>query len=251
MQSIASYGVVQEAHKVSDEPPWLAEVLESLERVGFALLANQLEQQKLEDMRRALDDLAGRQAKRFGGVEALEAIGEAGQVRAPCMEDPLFWELVTLPDVNAVVERLLGPAAIVMQQNGVVMPPAGERHQQQRWHRDLPYQAWVSTSPLAIGALCALDAFNSQSGGTAFLPGSHRFPRFPSEPFIQSWEHGIEAPAGSVILFDAMVFHRGGLNSGRSLRRAVNTLFGVPLLAQQVDLMPPEGAPELLHRRCR
>ena len=247
--AIQSYGVT-DAVPAGHDPDWLVAALEDLERVGFTLLADQVQGAQLADLRAALDRLLAAQTQRFGGAPALENIGEAGQARALCNEDPLFWELATLPRVNAVIERLLGPAAIVMQQNGVVMPARAQGHQQQRWHRDLPYQSWVNSAPIAIGALCALDAFSAQSGGTAFLPASHRFGAFPSEEFIRRWEHGIEAPAGSVVLFDAMTFHRGGVNLGDAPRRAINTLFGVPLLAQQVALAAPPNASDLILRRC-
>lgn len=248
--AIRSYGINDAPVSDASDPLWLRAALESLERVGFAVLENQLSASLLDSLRSGLDAVLQAQTARFGGLAALEAIGEANQARALCNEDARFWDLVTLPDVNTVIERLLGPAAIVMQQNGVVMPAGGDEHQQQRWHRDLPYQNWVSSAPLAIGALCALDPFSAMSGGTAFLPGSHRFASFPSEAFIGQRQQVIEAPAGSVILFDAMSFHRGGTNRGTTPRRAVNTLFGVPLLAQQVLITAPPGATELVVRRA-
>jgi ectoine hydroxylase-related dioxygenase (phytanoyl-CoA dioxygenase family) len=57
------------------------------------------------------------------------------------------------------------------------------------------------------------------------------------------------AAAGSLIVFDAMVFHRGGVNRGAGPRRAVNTVFGVPLLAQQVAFTAKPGMDARLRRR--
>lgn len=246
---VTSYGTVASPQSPASQPPWLTAVLEDLERVGFSVLQAAIAEDTLGRMRVALDRLLSEQSRRFGGETALSAIGESGQIRAVCNEDPLFWELVTHTAVVAIVERLLGSAAIVMQQNGVVMPGGAKRHEQQRWHRDLPYQTWVSSTPLALGVLCALDPFTAESGATTFLPGSHRFALFPSDRFIQQWEHQVQAPAGSLIVFDAMVFHRGSINTGKQPRRAVNTLFGVPLLAQQVTIEPPDGASDLIVRR--
>ncbi|TFZ03814.1 phytanoyl-CoA dioxygenase family protein [Ramlibacter humi] len=243
-----SYGATRAAQNPGD-PGWLSEALESLERVGFAVLPDALEPSLVTQLGSALDRLLQEQTARAGGDDALQAIGESGQVRAPCCEDSLFWSLIEHPVVDCIVERLLGPAAIVLQQNGVVMPAAGQRHQQQRWHRDLPYQSWVNSAPIALGFLCTLDPFNGESGGTTFLPASHRFPHLPSDAFIRGWEHGVDAPAGSLVVFDAMTFHRGGTNRSNAPRRAVNTLFGIPLLAQQVTLDAPAGASPLAVRR--
>jgi ectoine hydroxylase-related dioxygenase (phytanoyl-CoA dioxygenase family) len=68
------------------------------------------------------------------------------------------------------------------------------------------------------------------------LPGSHRHEVFPSEEFLRRHECGIEAPAGSVILLDAMLYHRGGHNTSPEVRRAVNTTYTLPLIKQQIDL---------------
>ncbi len=70
-------------------------------------------------------------------------------------------------------------------QNGVINRP--ERVQAQTgWHRDLNYQHWVPSKPLAVSALVCLEDFNVETGGTAFLPSSHKFEAFPratGDPF--------------------------------------------------------------------
>ena len=142
-----------------------------------------------------------------------------------------------------------GPAALVMQQNGIVMPPASGEHHQQSWHRDLPYQEWTGSKPIALGSLSVLDDFSAESGGTRFLPGSHRYDRFPSADYIARWAFQPEVAAGSVVVFDAMVFHAGGVNRGARPRRAVNTLFGIPLLAQQVAFSAHQEMDAKLRRR--
>jgi ectoine hydroxylase-related dioxygenase (phytanoyl-CoA dioxygenase family) len=120
---------------------------------------------------------------------------------------------------------------------------------QQSWHRDLPYQSWVATKPLSLSALLALDDFTAQSGATLFLPGSHREAAFSGEEYVARWATPVFAPAGSVIVFDSMVFHRGGVNLGTLPRRAVNTIFAVPILAQQVAFTPKPDVDEKLKRR--
>lgn len=222
--------------------------MEELARNGFTVLRDAIAPGPLAEMGRAVDALLAAQTARFGPAR-LAAIGDAGQARALLEEAPVFLELLNLPALDALVEALLGPAALVMQQNGIVMPPQGEAHHQQSWHRDLPYQAWVASRPIALGALAVLDDFTAQSGATWFLPGSHLHPQLPSEAYVQAWAHQALAPAGSVVVFDAMCFHAGGVNRGAAPRRAVNTLFGIPLLAQQVAFTPKPGMDARLRRR--
>jgi ectoine hydroxylase-related dioxygenase (phytanoyl-CoA dioxygenase family) len=243
--NMSSYGATTRTIEIDAE---LRPAIEELSRNGFTILPAEVPAALLPAMRAALDRLLAAQTTRFG-AEELAAINDAGQARALLEEEAVFLELLRLPRVDAIVEALLGPAALVMQQNGIVMPPAGAAHHQQSWHRDLPYQSWVATAPLALGSLTALDAFTPESGATRFLPGSHRHPDLPSAAFIERWAWPAHADAGGVILFDAMCFHAGGVNRGAAPRRAVNTLFGVPLLAQQVAFTAKPGMDARLRRR--
>jgi ectoine hydroxylase-related dioxygenase (phytanoyl-CoA dioxygenase family) len=248
--TMKSYGAtVGNSHAESTGEPGLALALEEIARNGFTVLENAVPASTVTAMRDALDRLVASQTDRFGGAARLAKIGDAGVARALLEEDPLFLELLRLPALDAIVEALLGPSALVMQQNGIVMPPEAEEHQQQSWHRDLPYQAWVASRPIALGALIALDDFTAESGGTRFLPGSHRHETLPGATYVTRWQYQILAPAGGVVVFDAMCFHAGGVNRGNLPRRAVNTLFGIPLLAQQVAFTAKPGMDAKLRRR--
>jgi ectoine hydroxylase-related dioxygenase (phytanoyl-CoA dioxygenase family) len=222
--------------------------LEELSRVGYTVLEEILPQALVVAMKTALDRILADQTARFGAAR-MQVIGDANIARALLEEDAVFLEILRLPVLDEIVETLLSPAALVMQQNGIVIPGGGASHVQQSWHRDLPYQSWVATKPLSLGALLALDDFTAQSGATLFLPGSHRDAAFPSEDFVARWATPVFAPSGSVIVFDSMVFHRGGVNLGALPRRAVNTIFAVPILAQQVTFTAKSDIDGKLQRR--
>lgn len=241
-----TYGVTSE---IASAPGDTALALEEIERVGFTTLVGAVSLPLLARMRDSLDRVLVAQTTNFGGVADMAAIGDEGTARALLEADPVFLELLGLPQLEALVETLLGPAALVMQQNGIVMPGECGDHVQQSWHRDLPYQSWVATKPLALGALLALDAFTVDNGATLFIPGSHRHSTFPSASFVDRWQMPALAAAGSIIVFDAMVFHRGGVNRSPQPRRAVNTLFGIPLLTQQITLTAKPGMDAKKRRR--
>lgn len=242
-----TFGVTNDTPPPVD--PALATALEELDRCGFTVLRNQLGAETLATMRDALDRVLASQTERFGGTAALDAINDAGVARALLREDPIFLELVRLPALDALLEAVLGPAAIVLQQNGIVVPPLAGDHHQHSWHRDLPYQSWVCTKPIALGTLCALDEFTAENGATRFLTGSQRYEKFPSAEYLSRWGHRAIAPAGSVVVFDAMCFHSAGINRSPNPRRAVNTLFGIPLLSQQIAFAPEPGMDAKLRRR--
>ena len=46
----------------------------------------------------------------------------------------------------------------------------------------------------------------------------------------------VVAERGSFIVFDSMLFHRAGVNRTDRVRRAVNQVYTIPLIAQQISL---------------
>jgi ectoine hydroxylase-related dioxygenase (phytanoyl-CoA dioxygenase family) len=99
----------------------------------------------------------------------------------------------------------------------------------------------VSSRPLAISALYFIDAFSAENGGTRVLPGSHKAEAFPSAEFVERHEVVADGPAGSVLVFDSMTFHRAGVNSSGQVRRGVNHVFTLPLIQQQISIPSAMG----------
>jgi ectoine hydroxylase-related dioxygenase (phytanoyl-CoA dioxygenase family) len=215
-------------------------IREALSRNGFAVVPDVLARAQLESYRAALDTIYSRQCSEVGGEENLQKMSDADVARCLLAYDPQFLSLATHPMVMDLCRRILGDNYVLLMQNGVLNRPTAE-HYQRNWHRDLNYQHWVSSRPLAISALFCLDDFSATTGGTEFLPGSHLQGEFPSEAFARDNLQTADASPGSVIVMDAMVFHRAGRNRSQNVRRGVNHVIGVPILAQQVSI------PDMLH----
>ncbi len=96
-----------------------------------------------------------------------------------------------------------------MAQNGIINR-SGEDHYQVTWHRDLNYQHFVSSRQLAISALYCIDDFSEATGATYLLPASHRSETFPSDAYVHRHQTAIEAPAGSVLVFERCCFTAPG-----------------------------------------
>ncbi len=207
---------------------------EELEVLGYTVIEGVLDASRLEEWRQRIDTVYARQEDEFGGREALAAIGEQDLCRAPLTYDAAFAAMASEPKVLELVRRVLGDWFILNLQNAIINKP-DERHHQTAWHRDLPYQNWTSSRPLAVGALFTIDPFTTETGATVVLPHSHRRDNMPSEEYFQRHAVQITAPAGSALIFDAMVFHRAGLNRSQQIRRGVNHLYTIPLLKQQYD----------------
>jgi ectoine hydroxylase-related dioxygenase (phytanoyl-CoA dioxygenase family) len=207
--------------------------LEELSLAGYSVLPDALPAEVLAAWRQRIDTVYEAQVTEFG-EERLSSIGETDICRAPLLYDGAFIDLVMNPKILEVVSRILGSWFILNLQNAIINRP-GREHHQSAWHRDLPHQNWTISRPLAIGALFVIDEFTKTTGATMFLPASHRNETIPSQSWIEKYGITLEAPAGSAILFDAMVFHRAGVNRSKMIRRAVNHLYSVPIMKQQYD----------------
>jgi ectoine hydroxylase-related dioxygenase (phytanoyl-CoA dioxygenase family) len=213
----------------------LARHVEEVRIVGYTIVPQLVDAETLEVIRGRLDDAYRRQADEVGGEERLQAIADGNIVRCLLSADQYFLDLATHPRILGLLRELLGEYYILQQQNGVINPPARQHHQSS-WHRDLPYQHFVSSRPLAISALWCIDAFNERTGGTCVLPASHKYEPAPSETYVNSHAHGIVAAAGDALVFDCMLFHRAGNNRSDCPRRAVNHVYALPFLKQQINL---------------
>jgi hypothetical protein len=230
VDTLRSYGVREQEAAGTD----LAAHAERIRLAGYSVLEGAFSDRDTADFGARLDEILRRQAEEFGS-DRLEQIGDGFTARCPLVDDAAFLKLATHPPLLELVRLLIGDFIVLMQQNGVINPPK-EGHTQAAYHRDLPYQHFVSSRPLAISALFCIDPFRSETGATLVVPGSHHAERFPSGDVAASLETSVNAEPGSFVVFDSMLFHRAGDNRSGRLRRAVNNVFTVPIIAQQISL---------------
>ena len=226
----SAYGAQLAARAASPD----ARHLEEVQLLGYTLISAVLSPPELEEARRRLDAVYEAQEQEFGR-EPLQAIQELDTARCPLAQDEFFLRMAADDRILRLVRQLLGDYVVLHLQNGV-LNRSDRRHNQASWHRDLPYQSFVSSKPLAVSAFWCLDPFNRETGGTCLLPGSHRIAELPSSEFVEAHAVQIEADPGSVLVFDAMTFHRAGLNRSGRVRRGVNHVYSVAILQQQLRL---------------
>jgi ectoine hydroxylase-related dioxygenase (phytanoyl-CoA dioxygenase family) len=225
-----SYGTGAPA---GDTPKADARVAE-LRHFGYCILPGILGPEELGAARTKLDAVYATQEKELG-AGFLGEIGELNLARLPLCYDEWFAKLTVNPTVLGLVKALVGDYVILHLQNGILNMPKA-RHSQAAWHRDLPYQNWVISEPLSVNAMFCLDPFTVETGCTEVLPHSHHLARFPDADFVDRHAVPVIAEAGSVFLFDSMLFHRAGKNTSPNVRRGINHQYTVPLLKQQIDL---------------
>lgn len=231
MDATPRYGVriANEAHTAIEE------AAETLRLLGYAVVDAGLSEAEMEGLREGFEALR-RKAATDELAELRRRVGEADLLRCPLAEDARFLALAANPRILALCEALIGPGFILNQQNGIVNPAGTERYSQSPYHRDLPYQHFVSSRPLALNALFCLDPFTAENGATWVIPASHKEEAFPSERVLRAQRRQVEAPAGSFLVLDCMIWHGGGQNRTGRDRRAVNHVYTIAMMRQQIDL---------------
>jgi ectoine hydroxylase-related dioxygenase (phytanoyl-CoA dioxygenase family) len=227
----SGYGIVEQA--AADTT--VKQLADRIRLVGHAVLPSGLAAAEIADLGERLDGVMARQVAEFGGADRLASIGDTLTARCPLLYDDAFVALAAHPELLALARELLGDYIVLMQQNGVINPPK-HGHTQLSYHRDLPYQHFVSSRPLAMSALFCIDPFRVETGATTVIPASHRMEAFPSSEVAAQLDTPVTAEPGSFIVFDSMLFHRAGANVSDRPRRAVNQVFSVPIIAQQISL---------------
>lgn len=225
------YGVLQQDRFDSGQD----EVAEQVRRLGYAVLDSGYTPAQLREISDAFDRVRERYVNTWGETR-LRSLNEFHTIRALLTHGgATFMQLAMNPSLMTLLQKLIVGKFILNQQNGVINPP-GETYNQGAWHRDLPYQHYVSSSPLAVNALFCVDDFTFENGSTFVLPASHKAIAFPSESYLRNNAVQVEAKAGQYLLLDCMLFHSGGFNRTAKERRAVNHVYNIPYFKQQINL---------------
>jgi ectoine hydroxylase-related dioxygenase (phytanoyl-CoA dioxygenase family) len=223
---------IKEFHRNESEVDLHAEEIRT---IGYTIIQTEVSDDELVLMRNKIDHVYDVQIQELGGEDNLKLINDANIGRCLLGYDDYFVKIAAEPKTVAITTKLLGDYFVLMSQNAIVNSPSDE-HYQVTWHRDLNYQHFVSSRPLAISALFCVDDFCEATGGTYLLPASHKIETFPSPDYVLRHQTGVTAAPGSMIIFDSMVFHRSGDNRSGRPRRAINHIYTLPLIKQQISL---------------
>ncbi len=210
-------------------------VVEQVLSLGYAVLDAGYSTREMAKISQAFDAAHAQYVKAHGEAD-LKGIDELNTLRALLTwGDPAFAQLALNPALMDALKMLIHGKFMLNQQNGIINPPKAD-YNQGAWHRDFPYQHFVSSRPLAINALFCVDDFTLENGATYVLPASHKSGPFASKAFVERNAVQVVAKAGTFILLDCMLFHTGGFNQSNRPRRAINHVYNIPYFKQQINI---------------
>ncbi len=211
-----------------------AEQRSFLDENGYLVLRNHMGAELLEAFRARTDELlesegatSGHETPQGGGVAALADLLNKGEVFTRCYSDPA---------VLAAARLVLGEEFRVNSLNYRASLP-GKGHQ--GLHPD--WAGPVEPGEFHImNSMWCLDDFIADNGATRAVPGSHRSGTVPSDEMTDTLDAHprqihLTAPAGSVVIFNAHLWHGGTLNSTTARRRGMTMSFVLRDEPQQLD----------------
>jgi ectoine hydroxylase-related dioxygenase (phytanoyl-CoA dioxygenase family) len=147
-------------------------------------------------------------------------------------QDAAFAALLEDPRLQQLLSPILGEHWILYAFTSSSLPP-GETNYGHRLHVDSP--RFIPGYPTNMGVMWALDDFQAQNGATEVLPGSHASPQEPTPEFFARHKVVVTAAKGSVIVFNARLFHRSGVNQTREWRHALTMNACRSFMKQRMD----------------
>lgn len=221
---------------------WLAKSLETMRAVGFVAVSGVLDAPTLTRIREAMYR-AQQAITAEVGQERLQRAGELGVIRLLCKYDQVFLELLSVPEILAVVDATVSPTAILHLQNGFILPSfkPGEAPKvfQNRYHMDFPRS--LNGYVMSINVMLAIDEFRPDNGATIVLPGSHQKTVPPQLDKLEQTALPATCPAGSMLVFDSTLYHAAGPNTSGADRLAINNQFTRSYVKQQIDYVRALG----------
>lgn len=127
----------------------------------------------------------------------------------------------------------LSPGCIVYAYTSSSMPPSGGNYSV-RIHVDCPRV--VPDYMTNMGATIALDDFTQDNGATWYLPRSQTLITPPTEDYFYAHAKRFIAPAGSVLFFNARIWHAGAQNHTDQWRHALTINMCRPYMKQRLDI---------------
>lgn len=197
-------------------------VRESLDRDGFFVFPELLDGSTVDAILSRVEELEQDEDAWTTGTNP----EDPGAVRVDNLnhKGAVFDQLWVHPTLLAVMHHYLGEFRLGSMTARAPRPRTGH----QRLHCD--WQGAFEERYTACQSVWMLDDFNRATGTTRLIPGSHRLHRRPEDDLDDPRASHpdqllVEAPRGSLAVFNGYIWHGGTRNTTDRLRRGIFTFF--------------------------
>lgn len=193
---------------------------------GYTRLDDLLDEATLAQVRAAL-------APHLGGHRGRNAFEGFATERVYTLvaRGKVFEDLTEDPRILALLDRFLLPGYLLTASQAISIQP-GEAAQGLHYD-DSFYRLPRPRPPVSLSVIVAIDPFTNQNGATDILPGSHLWSddevaAFGQDPDAASRLEPVVMSAGSAIVFQGHMLHRGGANRSSAPRLALTNQYCQP-----------------------
>jgi len=210
---------------------------------GYLVIPQALGPEELADVRAAADRA---EARWRADMSLPGARGDTlHQVQAPVEYDEALLRLLWHPTVFPSVRAILGDDVQMIDNDYFITPPHTPKTHV-GWHHDVGMPGvYHPLSTLMVKVFYLLTGVDADSGGTAMIPGSHRF---PAEVPLPTGEPGrtpgavqMMGKAGDAYLFNGRVYHAAVNNDSDRARRVLIYNYGHFWMKQWSGYEPSEA----------
>ncbi len=216
--------------------------LQELDELGYTVLPRWLPQALLNELRATVAELYDREGDGAGS----EFKQEPGCLRLANLVDKgdVFQHVIAAPEILALVEYVLGSDFKLSSLNARTALPGCDA---QPLHADMGAIAdergyWVCNT------VWMLDEYTPDNGPLRVVPGSHRWGKLPQAELsdlraMHPTEQRVTAPAGTVVVMNAHLWHGGLDNRTTQPRTALHAFYcrrDKPQQQYQKQLVRPE-----------
>jgi phytanoyl-CoA hydroxylase len=209
--------------------------IEAFHALGFLAIHNAIDPAAIQAGRAALRDLMLRRdldnimvesvvGERFDRLSDEERLDSVRKLMPIIDYDDRLKTLSDLPELSAVLERIMGEPPAHSQDMAMLKPPRIGR--EKPWHQDMAYFDYPADTAI-IGAWIALDEALPENGCMMVIPGSHHEGAMPHWT-RRDWQicdsdvqlgkiTAVPLPPGGCLLFHCLLHH--GTPPTRSRRR--------------------------------
>ncbi|MBC7528085.1 MAG: phytanoyl-CoA dioxygenase family protein [Chthonomonadaceae bacterium] len=195
---------------------------------GYLVIPNALSPEELETVREVADraEAVWRADPTRPGLRK----PNQDQIQAPIEYDQVLLDLLAHPKVFPIAWELLGDDISMIDNDYFITPPHSKSHA--LWHHDSGQVGiYHPRSTLMVKAFYLLSDVPEGGGGTAVIPGSHRFQNDFVLPQVENPDEmpglvGLAYPAGTAYLFTGRIYHAALNNLTDFPRRALIYNYG-------------------------
>jgi len=213
------------------------EYAQQIEERGFIVLPSGWSEKFIEEVRNALDLACEacdkiQTANNVGLLNHEKTLSGAAHHLLPFSDT--FVQLLEQELYFPIIERYLGGKVILNNAGGFINLGEDVYGHALSIHRDVRTVDDDYGKQMLL-VLITLDDFTEDNGATYLLPGSHLVREKPDEDYFLTHAVRAIAPKGSLVIFDARLWHSAGFNCTELPRRAITYGFTRPFFKQQFD----------------